>query len=226
MIKLKKLQGELIKMTTQGQLFELSADEKEDWKIKMTKLTSEIQKLEAQIEEIKNNKIYENAFEWRFEFPEVLDDNGDFVGFDVVIGNPPYYSLSADSILSQLADKYTTYTSTGDIYALFIESSQQLLTKHAIATFIISNKWMRANYGQVLRKYIIENTNPVELIDFGQNLLFENAIVHTCIISLLKQKNQQALKGIRLPDNYFNNNNIHFNNYIKAHTIYPLTVDE
>ncbi|HOS15557.1 MAG TPA: Eco57I restriction-modification methylase domain-containing protein [Bacteroidales bacterium] len=225
-IRLKKLQGELIKMTTQGQLFELSADEKEDWKIKMTKLTSEIQKLEAQIEEIKNNKIYENAFEWRFEFPEVLDDNGDFVGFDVVIGNPPYYSLSADSILSQLADKYTTYTSTGDIYALFIELSQQLLAKHAIATFIISNKWMRANYGQVLRKYIIENTNPVELIDFGQNLLFENAIVHTCIISLLKQKNQQALKGIRLPDNYFNNNNIHFNNYIKAHTIYPLTVDE
>ncbi len=47
-------------------------------------------KLETEIEEIKTNKIFENAFEWRFKFPEVLNDDGDFVGFDVVIGNPPY----------------------------------------------------------------------------------------------------------------------------------------
>jgi len=225
-IRLKKLQGELIKMTTQGQLFELSAKEKADWNAKVTKLTADIQKLEAEIEEIKNNKIYENAFEWRFEFPEALNDDGDFVGFDVVIGNPPYYSLSTDPLLGQVADKYTTFSSTGDIYALFIELAQQLLANHAMVTLIISNKWMRANYGHVLRKYIIEKTDPVELIDFGQNLLFENAVVHTCIISLIKQKNQQALKGIRFPDNYFNGNNIHFNDYIKEHSIYPLTVDE
>jgi methylase of polypeptide subunit release factors len=42
------------------------------------------------IEEIKANAIYKNAFEWRFEFPEVLSDAGEFVGFDVVVGNPPY----------------------------------------------------------------------------------------------------------------------------------------
>ena len=64
--------------------------EKADWEKKLKKLTAEIKKLEAELEEIKNNKIYENAFEWRFEFPEVLNDDGDFVGFDVVIGNPPY----------------------------------------------------------------------------------------------------------------------------------------
>jgi adenine-specific DNA-methyltransferase len=54
-------------------------------------------KLETEIEEIKANKIFENAFEWRFEFPEVLNDNGDFIGFRTIIccnndlyGNPPY----------------------------------------------------------------------------------------------------------------------------------------
>ncbi len=52
-------------------------------------LSNNITKLETEIEKIKNNKIYENAFEWRFEFPEVLNDDGDFIGFDVVIGNPP-----------------------------------------------------------------------------------------------------------------------------------------
>jgi adenine-specific DNA-methyltransferase len=53
-------------------------------------LTKETKKLETEINEIRDNQIYENAFEWRFEFPEVLNDAGDFTGFDVVIGNPPY----------------------------------------------------------------------------------------------------------------------------------------
>src|SRR5690606_19385684 len=59
-------------------------------KAKTEKLEKEITILSADVEKIKSNKIYENAFEWRFEFPEVLNDDGDFVGFDVVIGNPPY----------------------------------------------------------------------------------------------------------------------------------------
>jgi adenine-specific DNA-methyltransferase len=88
--KHKKLSAELFQMTNQGQLFEMSQKEKAEWNKKVSKLAAETRKLDAEIEEIKNNKIYENAFEWRFEFPEVLNDDGDFVGFDVVIGNPPY----------------------------------------------------------------------------------------------------------------------------------------
>jgi adenine-specific DNA-methyltransferase len=89
--KLYVLTGELVKLSTQQSLFEMSPKEKADWnKKKIAQLTTETQKLEAEIEEIKSNKIFENAFEWRFEFPEVLNDDGDFVGFDVVIGNPPY----------------------------------------------------------------------------------------------------------------------------------------
>jgi hypothetical protein len=88
--KFNKLQGEIFGMTNQTQMFELTKREKATWNKKLKKLTADSKKLETIIEEIKNNKIYEEAFEWRFEFPEVLDDDGDFVGFDVVIGNPPY----------------------------------------------------------------------------------------------------------------------------------------
>ncbi|NQZ78668.1 MAG: type II restriction endonuclease, partial [Ekhidna sp.] len=88
--RLRKLSGELFQLTNQGQLFEMSKKEKAAWNKKVKKLTEQTNKLEAEIEEIKANKIFENAFEWRFEFPEVLNDDGDFVGFDVVIGNPPY----------------------------------------------------------------------------------------------------------------------------------------
>ena len=88
--RLTKLKSEIFLMTEHPQMFELSKKEKTGWNKKLKKLTDESKKLETTIEEIKNNKIYEEAFEWRFEFPEVLDDNGDFVGFDAIIGNPPY----------------------------------------------------------------------------------------------------------------------------------------
>lgn len=87
-----KLGGELYNLTMQTGLFEVSAKEKKERKKKVEKIEAELEKLSNEIEEIKNNKIYENAFEWRFEFPEVLNETGDFVGFDVVIGNPPYLS--------------------------------------------------------------------------------------------------------------------------------------
>lgn len=59
----------------------------------MKTLQAKIRKLNEEIEEIRNNKIFEEAFEWRIEFPEVLDEAGRFVGFDCVIGNPPYIQL-------------------------------------------------------------------------------------------------------------------------------------
>lgn len=40
-----------------------------------------------------NNNLYTDAFEWRFEFPALLDENGDFIGFDIIIGNPPYLRI-------------------------------------------------------------------------------------------------------------------------------------
>ena len=58
-------------------------------------LKSELEKLSTEVQDIKTSKIYQNAFEWRFEFPEVMDAEGEFVGFDVVIGNPPYIDSEA-----------------------------------------------------------------------------------------------------------------------------------
>lgn len=135
--RLRNLNGELFTLTNQGQLFELSKKEKDEWNAKVAKLTAESQKLEAEIEEIQGNKIYENAFEWRFEFPEVLDDNGDFVGFDVVIGNPPYLNVE----LMDRKDKdyfknaFTTFYKRSDIFNLFIELATTSLTNNGIINF-------------------------------------------------------------------------------------------
>ncbi len=81
-------------MKNQILLFQKRKAEKKKREKKIAQLNNEIDKLNVEIEDIESGKIYENALEWRFEFPEVLNDDGDFIGFDVVIGNPPYISLS------------------------------------------------------------------------------------------------------------------------------------
>src|SRR5690606_3056531 len=92
-IRKAALGGELYNLTRQTGLFEESAIEKKRRQARIDKISTELNKLETEIDAIKANQIYENAFEWRFEFPEVLNDDGDFVGFDVVIGNPPYIRI-------------------------------------------------------------------------------------------------------------------------------------
>jgi hypothetical protein len=130
-------------MTNQTSLFEKSKKDLADWNKKINELTDKIRKLETELEEIQNNKIYENAFEWRFEFPEVLNDDGDFVGFDVLIGNPPYYILTKNkvdsSIFAYFNENFTSITnsSSKNIFVLFIEKSIQLLKIGAVNTFIV-----------------------------------------------------------------------------------------
>jgi hypothetical protein len=206
--RLQKLKAELFQNTNQPQLFEMSQKEKEQWDKKLKKLTEDIQKLEAEIEEIKNNRIYENAFEWRFEFPEVLDNDGNFIGFDVVIGNPPYVQLQKNGgKLAKLFEKagYQTFERTGDIYSLFYEKGYALLKNKGLLVFITSNKWMRAGYGESTRKFFAENTNPILLVDFAGQKIFDAATVDTNILMFEKDKNHQKTQACIVKEGAINN---------------------
>ena len=171
---------------------------KQLFEVKLTKaqlkdkreLEGKIKKQQATIDDIKNNKIYENAFEWRFEFPETLNDDGEFTGFDLIIGNPPYIQLQKMGTDGTFLEKmnFITYSKTGDIYSLFYELAFNLLKQNGILTFITSNKWMRAAYGESLRKYFIEKTSPILLLDFGGIQVFDSATVDTNILISSKSK--------------------------------------
>ena len=192
---LNLLRGEYYTKYQSEQLFEasLSKAQQKDKKV----LEGKIKKIEDFIEEIKNNKIYENAFEWRFEFPEVLDHEGNFIRFDAIIGNPPYIQLqkmgAESDALQQM--EYETYAKTGDIYSLFYELGYDILKPKGILTFITSNKWMRAAYGESLRKFFAEKTNPEVLIDFSGNQIFDTATVDTNILTFTKDKNRQQTEA-------------------------------
>nr|WP_181127800.1 TaqI-like C-terminal specificity domain-containing protein [Parapedobacter indicus] len=178
--KLSELRGKLTLAQNNYDLFGVKRSQKEMEK-EVEKISKDIAKYEKLIADIENNAIYKSAFEWRFEFPEVLDENGYFEGFEVVIGNPPYIQLQkmgAEADVLQKGD-YQTFIRTGDIYCLFYELAVRLLKPGYYFGYITSNKWMRADYGKALRKYFLEETNPLLLVDFGGYQVFASATVDT-----------------------------------------------
>lgn len=205
MKSLNLLRGEYFTKYGSEQLFgtDLTKAQQKDKK----DLENKIQKIEDIIEEVKGNKIYENAFEWRFEFPEVLDDEGNFIGFDVIIGNPPYIQLQKMGADSDALQKvgYETFTKTGDIYSLFYEQGYNIMRESGLLMFITSNKWMRANYGESLRRFFVEQTNPLTLIDFSGNQIFDTATVDTNILMFAKQKNEYKTQACIIKEKLLNN---------------------
>lgn len=222
MFMLNKKKAELNSLIMQKPLFDEQRSKKQEkeYNDKINKLTSEIDNLNTIIEDLKNNPIYTNAFEWRFEFPEVLDNNtGDFLGFDVVIGNPPYIQLQKDAgRLSDMLEKlnYKTFVRTGDIYALFYERGWQILKQGGVLTFITSNKWMRAGYGEKLRDFLSKNSNPLQLVDFGGYKVFDSATVDTNVLMFEKRHNSMNCKATTIAADYIKDSDI--SSYIKINS--------
>ena len=131
-------------------------------------------------------------FLWRLFFKDVFDQGG----FDIVIGNPPYIQLqSLGNYSTKLADEeYETYTRMGDIYSLFYEKGFDLLNDNGVLTYITSNKWMRAGYGKTTRKYFLDRISLLQLIDFGDARLFENATTYTNILIGKRGRNDEGIK--------------------------------
>jgi hypothetical protein len=141
---------------------------------------------------IKANKIFENAFEWRFEFPEVLNDEGDFLGFDIVIGNPPYGS-NIDELIKYFELQYPeTVKGYKDIYKIFFNLGVELLkNEHGILSFITPNTLLlQPRYGD-LRRYLLK-FSLIEIVNLGEGV-FEDATVPTVIIILNKNVNSNQL---------------------------------
>ena len=202
-LRKKQLERKLNDLTA-PEFLENSKEEQIQQEKQEKMLKAKISKLNDEIKTILNNKMFTDAFEWRIEFPEILDDSGHFIGFDCIIGNPPYIQLQKMGADANALQKmgYETYERTGDIYCLFYEMGMELLKPNALLSFITSNKWMRAGYGKSLRNYISSKYDPILLVDFANNKIFDTATVLVNILSIVKQENQKKTNACSVEDNF------------------------
>ncbi len=151
------------------------------------------------LEKLQDSDTPFQFFDWKLDFPNILNPQlTQNVGFDIVIGNPPYIQLQVikEAAAKLDAANFKTFTRTGDIYCIFYEKGNQLLKKRGCLVYITSNKWLKAKYGAKLRAYL-SDFFPKRLINLGPNI-FENATVETNILILENEKRKNDLKGIAI----------------------------
>ncbi len=196
-VKLRQLQGELYNLKNQGLLFEETKTEQKAREKKVTKLNNEIDKLTAEIADIESGKLYNNALEWRFEFPEVLNDDGDFVGFDVVIGNPPYGVDLSEYEKPYFLDKYIKTSGEIEIYCYFIELSLSGILKHnGYFSFITTNTVYYLDKFLTIRKNLFSTNKIIFLIELEKQVFTDAPDIVPAIYLLKKAKDKDNIVNL------------------------------
>ncbi|MBL7214072.1 MAG: class I SAM-dependent DNA methyltransferase [Phycisphaerae bacterium] len=190
LIELKKLTGKVNELLTPQMLYEESSEEKKAREKKLAIVKAKIEKLSFKVKKDELEKSKQTALEWRFEFPELLDANTtDFLGFDIVIGNPPYIKENDDKTVFDGLRKLEVYQGKMDIWYLFCGLGLDLLKDNGHLCFIATNNWV-TNFGaKKLRNKIVHHSKLLKLIDFNNFMVFNEASIQTMILML--QKNHE-----------------------------------
>lgn len=185
--KIDDLAYQLYNKYNTDQLFSSELNDKQQKE--KDKLESDLQKLIDDKNESINNPIYINALEWRFEFPEILNKEGEFIGFDAVIGNPPYGVKSSTTEKEYYGQKYTA---NDDIYTMFIELGLDISSSIATSNFIIPITWLTGTKYINTRKLFVDRFSISKAINLPYNI-FADAFVDTGIYFFEKKSLNDSL---------------------------------
>ncbi len=199
--RLKKLNKKLVDASQ----FNLFGDNKNDEQ-KFKDISKQLDLAEKAYQEKLRNPLYSNGLEWRMEFPELLDEDGKFLGFDLVIGNPPYIfarNQSFDEEMKQYYLKnYEVSEYQANTYTLFMELAYKILADGGCFSFIIPNNFLTIQSNKKIREFILKNTGSVVLIN-SLDKIFEDANVDNCIL-FLKKEPPNSIEVLELKNEEFN----------------------
>lgn len=139
---------------------------------------ADLAQMEEYAKNIEANRLYSHSFEWRFEYPALLDEDGNFTGFDIIIGNPPYLRIQGlrerdSDYADELVKKYKSATGSFDLYEMFVEQGLKLSGDNGIVNYIMPTKWTNSAFGKGLRKLLVEQTAISKIISFGDYQIFD-----------------------------------------------------
>jgi hypothetical protein len=159
-----------------------------------------VEKYKQKTEALKNNSVYEKAVEWRYEFPELLNDTaGDFAGFDGIVGNPPDTQkeiVSEANMYRQM--NYRIFSQTGEVSSLFFELGNKILRPDGFLSYIASGGWMRSVSAGRMRQFLLEETNPLLMIGFEESGKTDKSLCGKSIFVLQKSRNQYRMTSCRI----------------------------
>ncbi|HGD7074125.1 TPA: TaqI-like C-terminal specificity domain-containing protein [Streptococcus agalactiae] len=185
--ELKKL-SRLISERNKAGAISLFEDENKNSK-EVAELNKQLAKAEKELEYRLKNPLFAKGMEWRMEFPEILGEAGEFIGFDLVIGNPPYIFARNQSFTDEMKSYYSrTYQVSeyqANTYTIFMELAYQLLRKGGTFSYIIPNNFLTIQTNSRVRQFITEQTSDVVLIN-SLDKIFADASVDNCIIFFKK----------------------------------------
>ena len=204
-LRRESINGELTSLTKQDEFFDYDDGGKKEKRIAYLQI--ELSKIEQKMKKIEQSKVYDDAFEWRFEFPELLDDNANFTGFDVVIGNPPYGILNKKQNKSEsivVPDEELDYYRENELYTpaqggmlnifrLFVVKSISLLKQNGIFSQIFPLAFTGDLSLKNLRQFIFETTQIHFIEAFPERddtnrRVFDEVKMSVCIMQCQKKQ--------------------------------------
>ncbi|HEY5122251.1 MAG TPA: TaqI-like C-terminal specificity domain-containing protein, partial [Ignavibacteria bacterium] len=201
-LTLIRISGELRKIMIETNLFGESIKQIKEKKENQRKLEIKIKKLTNEIDEIKMNAIYKNSFEWRFEFPEVLNDKGDFEGFDVIISNPPYGVSIKRNGNYEYASQYSEILS-GELetYILFYYKGLKLLNVNGLLSYVTPDGWFTNRSASLYRNWLKNNYDIIDVFDFYKPFVdAKDMRCHSILLSSLNSNLEIHIQQV-LPSN-------------------------
>lgn len=174
-------------------LFEQEVDDK-----KIVELRQKVKEAKESFENRKGDPLYNEALEWRLEFPEVLDKDGNFIGFDIVIANPPYIFARNQSFDDKTKQYYLSHYEVDEYqantYTLFMELGYKLLKKNGTFAYIIPNNMLTIQSNQKIRDFLLKKSGSLVIIN-SLDKIFADANVDNCLVFLKKEKSDEITVG-------------------------------
>lgn len=161
---------------------------------RIAQIEKEIEAVSTEIARESGGRAHGGAFEWRYAFPEVLDRNSDYLGFDIVIGNPPYVDvkeMSADDA-KMLFSRYASAKNRINLYAAFIDRGMQLVSRNGALAFIVPNSLLMNESYSKLRGLLLDHVDTLVKLPDG---VFEEAAVETMLLFAQKTPLSSPVRG-------------------------------
>ena len=159
-----------------------------------------VKKLKEKVDDLKENSLFRDAFEWRYEFPEVLDATGRFEGFDCIIGNPPYGVSFKNDLRTKIVGLWG-HLPDYEIYYYFIELARQILKPHGTLGYIVPNTWLFNMNASVFRSTVLNHWKIIEILDCSQFNIFESVTVRNTVFNMQLSDTGNDVIGFRNTSN-------------------------